>query len=74
MALDKNDFRTVREAAHTLCGSMSFFSAANAVQAARQVEKAVDGGQGILEAVAELRGQVERLRSALLCVVQESVA
>ena len=65
-------FRHCVEAAHTLSGSMSFFSAATAVQAARQVEKAVDGGQGIPEAVAQLCGQVERLRSALLVVAQES--
>ena len=50
---------------------MSFFSAVTAVQAAKQVEIAVDEGQGIPEAVAQLRIQVERLQAALFQVVRE---
>jgi PAS domain S-box-containing protein len=73
-AMAAKDLPALRRAAHTLKGSVSFFTAPSAVEAARRVEKVGDNFLEAEEALQALTSVVERLRSALVSAAQEKGA
>jgi CheY-like chemotaxis protein len=70
-ALRSGNGTTLKETAHTLKGSMSFFNAPAAVAAAVNVEKQAENAEQRSQALADLEREVEALRSALAEAVRE---
>lgn len=64
-ALAGGDGVSLKRSAHTLKGSMSFFSAPRAMQAALRMEQLAESEQEQKSALAELEQEVRRLQSAL---------
>ncbi len=65
IALNDRDFPSLRTAAHSLRGSMSFFASPAAVKAAERLEDVGDNPQAAEAALQTLTRAVERLRTAL---------